>query len=69
LKVFIGHVLDGSYKDQPVLEAKEKQPVIDKRFTSIYAFIATVRNKKELSKERCDEIENIIDGLFLEINE
>jgi len=41
---------------------------VDKRFTELYCFLMTVRHTKELSKERCDELEELIDGLFLKIN-
>ena len=42
--------------------------MIDERFTELYVFIAEVRHKKEVSKDRLDELEGIVDDLFMKVN-
>jgi hypothetical protein len=42
---------------------------VDERFIGLYTFLCTVRHNKELSKERCDELEGLIDELFVKVME
>jgi hypothetical protein len=42
---------------------------VDERFTGLYTFLYTIKHKKELSKERCDELEGLLDELFVKLME
>jgi hypothetical protein len=42
---------------------------VDERFVGLYTFFATVKHNKELSKERCDELEGLVDELFIKVME
>lgn len=42
---------------------------VDERFIGLYTFLCTVRHNKELPKERCDELEGLLDELFVKLME
>jgi len=41
---------------------------IDQRAVNLYSFLCTIRHNKEMSKERCDQLEELLDNMLIEIN-